>query len=70
MAHAEYRLTEYNLILRTRISTAVKAIKSLGGEADDINHGDATDKELQSELEELTNQYKRLKNSEGPIFEQ
>ncbi len=51
--------------LRTRISNAVKATKSLGGEADDIDRGDATDEELQFELEELTNQYKRLKNSKG-----
>ncbi len=49
--------------LRTRIKNAVKAIKGLGGEVGDVNRSDATDEELQTELEELTNQYKRLKNS-------
>ncbi len=51
--------------LRTRISNAVKAIKGLGGQADEGTRSDATDEELQTELEELTNQYKRLKNSKG-----
>jgi hypothetical protein len=51
--------------LRTRISNAVKAIKSLGGEVPDFNAGDATDEELQAELEALTEQYKRLKNSKA-----
>ncbi len=49
--------------LRTRINNAVKAIKNLGGEVGDFNRSGATDEELQTELEELTNQYKRLKNS-------
>jgi hypothetical protein len=49
--------------LLTRIKNAVKAIKALGGEVGDVNRSDATDEELQVELEELTNQYKRLKNS-------
>lgn len=50
--------------LRTRISNAVKAIRSLGGEVeDDTDRTQATDEELQTELEELTNQYKRLKSS-------
>ena len=51
--------------LRTRINNAVKAIKNLGGEVGDVNRSGATDEELQTELEELTNQYKRLKNSKG-----
>ena len=51
--------------LRTRISNAVKAIKGLGGEVGDADRSLATDEELQTELEELTNQYKRLKNSKG-----
>jgi len=51
--------------LRTRINNAVKAIKNLGGEVGDFNRSSATDEELQTELEELTNQYKRLKNSKG-----
>jgi hypothetical protein len=54
-----------SLELRTRINNAVKAIKNLGGEVGDVNRSDATDEELQTELEELTNQYKRLKNSKG-----
>jgi hypothetical protein len=51
--------------LRTRIGNAVKAIRNLGGEIAESNLTDATDEELQSELEELTNQYKRLKNSKS-----
>ncbi len=51
--------------LRTRINNAVKAIKNLGGEVGDVNRSGATDEDLQTELEELTNQYKRLKNSKG-----
>ncbi|MBA2620672.1 MAG: hypothetical protein H0U87_05675 [Acidobacteria bacterium] len=50
--------------LRTRIANAVKAIKALGGEVDET--GDrlgATEEELKTELEELTEQYKRLKKS-------
>lgn len=53
--------------LRTRISNAVKAIKNLGGEADEKDLGSATDEELRFELEELTNQYKRLKNSKNSV---
>jgi hypothetical protein len=49
--------------LRTRIGNAVKAIKDLGGEVGSSDLTDATDEELQTELDELTNQYKRLKNS-------
>jgi hypothetical protein len=49
--------------IRTRISNAVKAIKGLGGEAKDNDRSSATEEELQTELEELTEQYKRLKNS-------
>ena len=51
--------------LRTRINNAVKAIKNLGGEVVDVNRSGATDEDLQTELEELTNQYKRLKSSKG-----
>ncbi len=51
--------------LRTRISNAVKAIRSLGGEAPDFAADNATDEELQEELQALTEQYKRLKNSKG-----
>jgi hypothetical protein len=51
--------------LRTRISNAVKAIKSLGGQIETSDLTNATDEELQNELDELTNQYKRLKNSKG-----
>ncbi len=52
--------------LRTRIGNAVKAIKDLGGEVGSSDLTDATDEELQTELDELTNQYKRLKNSKKP----
>ncbi len=51
--------------LRTRISNAVKAIKGLGGEVTDFDADNASDSELQEELEALTEQYKRLKNSKG-----
>ncbi len=47
--------------LCTRIANAVKAIRSLGGEVEDIDRSSSTDEELQAELEELKNQYKRLK---------
>jgi len=53
------------LDLRTRIGNAVKAIKGLGGEVSDFDVANATDEELQGELEALTEQYKRLKNSKG-----
>lgn len=49
--------------LRTRISNAVKAIKGLGGDAEDTDQSQATEEELQRELEELTEQYRRLKSS-------
>lgn len=52
--------------LRTRIGNAVKAIKDLGGEVGSSDLTDATDEDLQTELDELTNQYKRLKNSKKP----
>lgn len=32
---------------------------------DDIDRSNSTDEELQAELEDLTNQYKRLKSSKG-----
>jgi hypothetical protein len=53
-----------NLELRTRIGNAVKAIKNLGGEVGSSDLTGATDEELQAELNELTDQYKRLKNSQ------
>jgi hypothetical protein len=49
--------------LRTRINNAVKAIGSLGGEITDTDRSNATDEELQAELDDLTIQYKRLKSS-------
>ena len=49
--------------LRTRISNAIKAIKDLGGQVPEFDTSKATDKELQEELEALTEQYKRLKSS-------
>ncbi len=49
--------------LRTRIGNAVKAIENLGGEVTDFDANAATEQELQEELEALTDQYKRLKNS-------
>jgi hypothetical protein len=52
--------------LRTRIGNAVKAINDLGGEVGSSDLTDATDEELKTELDELTNQYKRLKNSKKP----
>ena len=51
--------------LRTRISNAVKAIKSLGGEVTNFDVDSATDGELDDELQALTEQYKRLKTSKG-----
>lgn len=51
--------------LRTRIGNAVKAIKGLGGEVPDFDADNAADEELQRELEALTEQYKRLKNSKA-----
>lgn len=49
--------------LRTRIGNAVRAIKELGGQAEDMDRTEATEDELQTELKELTEQYKRLKIS-------
>ncbi len=51
--------------LRTRISNAIKAINALGGDIEDTDLSKLTDEELQSELTELTDQYKRLKTSKG-----
>jgi hypothetical protein len=51
--------------LRTRISNAIKAIRGLGAKIEDADLSNLTDEELQSELEELTSQYKRLKTSKG-----
>lgn len=47
--------------IRTRISNAMKAIRSLGGQTESIDLDNATEEDLQSELEALTEQYKRLK---------
>jgi hypothetical protein len=51
--------------LRTRIGNAVKAIRNLGGQIEETDLSQYSDDELQTELDELTNQYKRLKNSKG-----
>ena len=51
--------------LQTRISNAIKAIRALGGKIEDTDLSNLTDEEMQSELEELTNQYKRLKSSKA-----
>jgi predicted nucleic acid-binding Zn-ribbon protein len=51
--------------LRTRISNAVKAIRELGGNLEDTDLSSLTDEELQSELDELTHEYKRLKSTKG-----
>lgn len=40
--------------IRTRINNAVKAIRGLGGRAEDTDLSNLTDEELQSELEQLT----------------
>lgn len=51
--------------LRTRISNAVKAIRGLGGKVEDADLNELSEDELQTELSELTEQYKRLKSSKG-----
>jgi hypothetical protein len=51
--------------LRTRITNAVKAIRELGGRLEDTDLSNLTDEEMQTELDQLTNQYKRLKNTKG-----
>jgi hypothetical protein len=51
--------------LRTRIGNAVKAIQGLGGKTEASDLSKLTEEELQVELEELTNQYKWLKNSKA-----
>lgn len=51
--------------VRTRISNAIKAINALGGKIEETDLSNLTDEELQSELEELTSQYKRLKSSKA-----
>lgn len=51
--------------LQTRISNEIKAIRALGGKVEDTDLSNLTDEEMQSELEELTNQYKRLKSSKA-----
>jgi ribosomal protein L29 len=52
-------------VLRTRISNAIRAIRGLGGNLEDTDLSNLTDEELQAELDELTNQYKRLKTTKG-----
>lgn len=47
--------------VRTRIANATKAIRALGGQVESIDLDSATEEDLQTELEELTEQYKRLK---------
>ena len=51
--------------LRTRIGNAIKAIRDLDGRVENINLNKMSDEEMQIELEELTEQYKRLKKSKG-----
>ncbi len=51
--------------IRTRVNNAVKAIRGMGGRIEDTDLSNLTDVELQSELEELTEQYKRLKSSKA-----
>lgn len=51
--------------LRIRIGNAVKAIRALGARIEDADLSALSEAELQSELEELTAQYKRLKSSKG-----
>ena len=51
--------------IRIRISNAIKAIRALGGTIEDTGLSNLTDEELQAELEELTEQYKRLKSSKA-----
>ena len=51
--------------LRTRISNAVKAIRELGGKLEDTDLSNLTDEEMQTELDQLTNQYKQLKITKG-----
>lgn len=49
--------------LRTRIGNATRAIRDLGGKVETTDLSKMSDEDLQTELEELTAQYKRLKNS-------
>ena len=51
--------------LRVRIGNAVKAIRDLDGKVEIIDLSKMSDEELQTELGELTDQYKRLKKSKG-----
>ncbi len=48
--------------LRIRIGNALKAIGDLGGNIKETNLNDLSDEELQTQLQELTSQYKILKN--------
>lgn len=49
--------------IRARIKKAVEAIRGLGGQPGNIDLTNMSDEELQMEFDELTTQYKRLKNS-------
>lgn len=51
--------------LRVRIGNAVKAIRDLDGKVESVDLSRMSDEELQVELGELTDQYKRLKKSKG-----
>ena len=51
--------------LRVRIGNAVKAIRDLDGTVESADLSKMSDEELQVELGELTEQYKRLKKSKG-----
>jgi hypothetical protein len=53
--------------LRTRISNAVKAIRNLGGEVENIDLSESGEDNLQALLNDLTDQYKRLKNSKSSV---
>jgi len=50
--------------LQVRIGKAVQAIRDLGGEIVDVDIEKMSEAQLQTEFEELTTQYKRLKNSQ------
>ena len=57
-------ITQTNEI-KNRITNARKAIRDLNGEVEETDLIGMTDEELQLEFDELTAQYKRLKNSQG-----
>ena len=51
--------------LKSRIIKARQAIRDLSGQVDDLDLSKMTDEELQTEFDELTAQYKRLKSSQA-----